>query len=69
MWFITEIAVHPIWQWLPELTTTLKFCTSLIGFSVALSLLLRRIRRWRQRRSRQHPARVESRTSSHADPN
>jgi hypothetical protein len=34
-----------VWPWLPELTILLKFCTALIGFVIAVSLLVRRLRR------------------------
>jgi hypothetical protein len=45
-----ETAADTVWQLLPQLTITLKFCTALIGFIIAVPLLARRIRRWRRRR-------------------
>ena len=50
MWFTIVAAVAIVWRWLPELTIVLKFCTALIGFVLAVPLLVRRIRRWRCRR-------------------
>jgi hypothetical protein len=46
------IALHVLWTWLPEITIGLEFCTALIGFVVAVPLMLRRIRRWMRRRWR-----------------
>jgi hypothetical protein len=34
-----------VWSWLPEATVALRFATALIGFVVALRVLLRRDRR------------------------
>ena len=47
---VLDTAVDTIWQLLPLLTITLKFCTALIGFIIAAPLLVRRIRRWYRRR-------------------
>ncbi|GHG41206.1 hypothetical protein GCM10017567_73380 [Amycolatopsis bullii] len=38
-----------VWQWLPEITVVLKFCTALVGFTITVSLLVRRVRRWLRR--------------------
>jgi hypothetical protein len=50
MWTLVETAAGIVWQWLPELTIALKFCTALIGFIIAVFLLVRRIRAGRRRR-------------------
>jgi hypothetical protein len=50
MWFTIVTAVAIVWQWLPQLTIVLKFCTALIGFVIAAPLLVRRVRRWSHRR-------------------
>jgi hypothetical protein len=50
MWFTIVPAVVIVWQWVPELTILLKFCTAMIGFVIAVPLLVRRVRRWSRRR-------------------
>ncbi|BCJ65637.1 hypothetical protein [Polymorphospora rubra] len=50
MWTVLETVAGTIWLWLPQLTIILKFSTALIGFVIAVPLLVRRIRRWRRRR-------------------
>jgi membrane associated rhomboid family serine protease len=52
MLIVIAIAVNVLWVWLPEITIGLEFCTALIGFVVAVPLMLRRIRRWMRRRWR-----------------
>ena len=47
---ITAVAV--VWDWLPEFTIVLKFCTALVGFVVTVPLLVRRVRRWLRPRAR-----------------
>jgi hypothetical protein len=42
--------IQTIWLHLDEITMVLRFCTALIGFIVAVSLGVRRLRRWRRRR-------------------
>ena len=51
MWFtIITAGVAGVWHWLPQFTIVLKFCTALIGFVIAVPLLVRRVRRWLRRR-------------------
>ncbi|GIJ49745.1 hypothetical protein Val02_66310 [Virgisporangium aliadipatigenens] len=52
MWFTIITAVAVVWDWLPEITIVLEFCTALIGFVVTVPLLVRRVRRWQRRRTR-----------------
>ena len=44
--------VDALWSRLPEITIGLEFCTALIGFVIAVPLMVRRIRRWLHRRGR-----------------
>jgi hypothetical protein len=52
MWFTIIIiiitAVAALWDWLPEITIVLEFCTALVGFVITVPLLVRRVRRWRR---------------------
>jgi hypothetical protein len=50
MWSTIVTGAALIWVWLPPITIVLKFCTVLIGFVAAVSVLVRRIRRWLRRR-------------------
>jgi hypothetical protein len=50
MWFTIVTALAIVWQWLPQLTIVLKFCSALIGFVIAVPMLVRRVRRWSRRR-------------------
>lgn len=49
MWFTIVTFVLTIWDWLPEITVVLKFCTALISFAITVPLLVRRVRRWSRR--------------------
>ena len=51
MWSTIVTAILAVWEYLPELTVGLKFCTALIGFIIVVPLLGRRVRRWLRRRS------------------
>ena len=49
--FVSVVTVvHVVWTWLPGITIGLKFCAALIGFAIAAPRLVRRIRRWLNRR-------------------
>ena len=50
MWSMIVTAILVVWDWLPQITIGLKFITALIGFVIAMSLLVRRIRRRLRRR-------------------
>jgi Flp pilus assembly protein protease CpaA len=49
MWFMIVTVLALVWDWLPQITIVLKFCTALIGFVIVVPLLVRRVRRWRRR--------------------
>ncbi len=50
MWDTIHDITGTLWPLLPGLTTGLRFCTALIGLALAVSAVVRRIRR----RRRQH---------------
>jgi hypothetical protein len=50
MWLTIVTAGAIVWHWLPPLTIMLKFCSALIGFVIAVPMLVRRARRWSHRR-------------------
>jgi hypothetical protein len=52
MWFTITTALAVVWDWLPEITLALKFCTALVGFVITVPLMVRRVRRWLRRRPR-----------------
>jgi hypothetical protein len=41
---------HAIWEWLPELTTGLRFATAFIGFCLTATLMIQRLCHWMRRR-------------------
>ncbi len=50
MWSTIIAAVHTIWAWLPALTIGLRFGAALVGFGVATTVAVRRLRRHLRRR-------------------
>jgi len=52
MWTALTLIALVAWQWLPDVTTALRFVTALIGFALAIHLLVRRVRIWLRRYDR-----------------
>lgn len=50
MWDIVHDLTPTLWQLLPEATIGLRFGTALIGFSLAVGTVIRRLRRRRRTR-------------------
>jgi hypothetical protein len=50
MWFMVVTVLALVWDWLPQITILLKFCTALVGFVIVAPLLVSRVRRWWHRR-------------------
>jgi membrane protein implicated in regulation of membrane protease activity len=50
MWSAIDVNIQTVWELLPAVTVALQFGTALIGFIVAVTVLVRRVRR----RSRRH---------------
>lgn len=49
MWTILTTNAHAVWEWLPALTTGLRFTSAALGLGIAVH---RTIRYWRSNRDR-----------------
>jgi len=46
MWPMIITLVHLLWTYLPQITTCLKFATTLATFAMTVAALTRQTRRW-----------------------
>ena len=52
MWSTIVTVILTLWDYLPQITIVLKFCTALIGLIITVPLLVRRVRRSLRQRTR-----------------